>query len=76
MGWRVAAAWALIGFASQCFLAAAQDYGMSRGFEQAMIHYVAWGAAGYLVGTVCQRIIEDSFRDRLMTATDLDDIDT
>ena len=70
MGWRVAAAWALLGLASQCFLAAISKTDLVAGFERAMIHYLAWGAAGLLVGSVCEKIIEDAFRNRFSADPD------
>ena len=66
MGWRVAAAWSLLGFAGQCFLAVLKNLDLVEGFEQAIVHYVAWGVAGYLVGMIAERIIEESFRNRFI----------
>lgn len=64
MGWRIAATWALLGFASQCVLAVLKGLDLVTGLEHALLHYLGWGAAGYVVGTITGRIIEDSFRRR------------
>lgn len=72
MGRRVAAAWALLGFSSQCVIAAFTNLNLVTGFERAMIHYLVWGLAGFVVGTVCEKIIEDSFRNQFAA----DDVET
>ncbi|MBX9653810.1 hypothetical protein K2Y11_09365 [bacterium] len=66
MGWRIAAAWALLGFAGQCFLAVQRNLSLVDGFQHAIVHYMAWGVAGFLVGTITERIIEESFRNRFI----------
>jgi hypothetical protein len=63
VGWRVASAWALLGFASQCFLAVLKNLDLVEGFQRALVHYLAWGVAGYLLGSIIERIIEASLRD-------------
>ncbi len=68
MGRRVAAAWALIGFACQCFLALGHNLDLVTGLNLAMIHYFAWGLAGYLVGSIAERFIEEAFRQRCLAA--------
>jgi hypothetical protein len=70
VGWRVASAWALLGFASQCFLAVFKNLNLVEGIERALVHYLAWGIAGFALGTVIERIIESSFRDDVDTGSD------
>jgi hypothetical protein len=68
VGRRVAAAWALIGFACQCFLAIQHHLDLVAGLQLAMIHYLVWGLAGYLVGSIAERFIEEAFRQRCLAA--------
>lgn len=63
MGVRVGAIWALIGFAVQCVIALLTQASVREGLTKALVHYFLWGAIGFLVGTVAQRAIEDSFRN-------------
>lgn len=62
MGWRLGAGWALIGFAAQCFLSLVAGEPFASGMKSAMVHYAAWGIAGFLVGAVMEGILEDAFR--------------
>jgi hypothetical protein len=64
VGWRLAAAWALLGFSSQCLLAVILGLDLVTGLTKAMIHYFAWGLAGWIAGSLVERIVEDSFRSR------------
>ncbi|MBY0589380.1 hypothetical protein K2X85_19565 [bacterium] len=73
MGRRVAAAWALIGFACQCFLGLLHHPDLVTGLQNAMIHYLAWGLTGYFVGTIAERFIEEAFRQRYQ-AVDSEDV--
>jgi hypothetical protein len=58
----VGAAWALIGFAAQCFVALIHGDGLEVGIRRALLHYVAWGIAGFLFGVIVERLVEDSFQ--------------
>jgi hypothetical protein len=73
VGRRVAAAWALIGFACQCFLGLLHHLDLVAGLQNAMIHYLAWGVAGYMVGSIAERFIEEAFRQRCLAA-EIDDV--
>lgn len=64
MGWRVAAAWALIGMACQCFLAFWSGLELVAGLREAILHYVAWGFAGFLAGSMTERLVEEAFLRR------------
>lgn len=66
MGWRLAAAWALLGFSSQCLLAVILGLDLVTGLTKAMIHYFAWGLAGWIAGSSVEAIVEDSFRNRFL----------
>jgi hypothetical protein len=59
----MAAAWALIGFAAQCFLSLYLRDSFVDGMKKALLHYAAWGLAGLLVGSVLEGIIKDTFRN-------------
>jgi hypothetical protein len=62
VGLRIGAIWALIGFAVQCVIAILTHASLQEGLSKALVHYFLWGAVGFLVGTVAQRAIEDSFQ--------------
>lgn len=62
MGGRLAAGWALIGLAAQCFIAIAERSSFDEGLIRALVHYAMWGLAGWIVGSVVERAIDESFR--------------
>lgn len=61
MGWRVGATWALIGLAARCFSAVAAGMNLADGLWSALGHYVAWGVAGALVGSVTESVLTEAF---------------
>lgn len=66
MGWRVAAAWALIGFGCQCFVACWNGLDLVAGLSRATAAYFVCGAAGLLAGFQTERLVERSFRRRFL----------
>lgn len=69
MGWRMAASWALLGFAAQCFIGLYRHDTFEEAVTRALVHYVAWGCAGFLVGAIFERAVEDSFRNYVRAKT-------
>lgn len=63
MGVRIGAIWALIGFAVQCVIAMLTQMSLQEALTRALVHYFLWGTVGFVVGTVAQRAMEDSFRN-------------
>lgn len=47
-------------------MAALSGFDLVTGLERAMIHYLAWGLAGFFAGDLMERIVEDSFRRRFL----------
>jgi hypothetical protein len=60
VGRRMASTWALIGFAAQCLLAVVDQRSLADGVQRALFHYLAWGVVGFLVGSVVERVIDES----------------
>lgn len=50
--WRLAAAWALIGFSTRISIAFGTS--LSDGIRGALGHYLAWGLAGFVAGFVVE----------------------
>lgn len=65
MGWKVGAAWALIGFAGQCVVALLHRSPVAEGLARALVHYVAFGVGGIVVGTLTEYAIADGVRARV-----------
>ena len=61
MGRRVAAAWALIGFAGQCFVSIVEGLSLDVGMQRALIAYVVCGIVGFIVGKLVQRAVINVF---------------
>lgn len=61
MAWRVAAAWALIGLACQCFVALWDGLELVAGLQTAFAVYCISGIAGLLTGALTERFIDESF---------------
>jgi hypothetical protein len=66
---RIAACWALIGFAVQCVSAVFGGHSFADGLQRALAHYLGWGIAGFIVGTVLERVLETAVRNLQHRAT-------
>ena len=61
MSWRMAAVWALIGFAAQCSVSLIRGDSFESALAAALLLYILFGGAGHIVGGIIQRSAERRF---------------
>ncbi|QDU63487.1 hypothetical protein Pan216_43670 [Planctomycetes bacterium Pan216] len=64
MSLRLAAIWALIGFATICFQGIYEGRDFASCMRQALLAYVIAGGLGFIVGLVVKQVVEETFVPR------------